>query len=116
MLDINMINLLRHALRCLHHLSRCPAFFQHRCIILSVEPLLRVIPHLMESSGRRGLITACGVHLLNDILAKYNQDFSLFARHIVSFHQQLALEWVLPPKRRIRWDCIERNGGNLSFE
>ncbi len=39
-----LLGLDRFALRCLHHLSRCPPFFQHRCVILGVEPLLRVIP------------------------------------------------------------------------
>lgn len=59
----------RFALRCLHHLSRCPLFFQHRCVILGVEPLLRVIPHL-ASSNASSLIVAYAVHLLSDMLSK----------------------------------------------
>ena len=63
----------RYALRCLHHLSRCPSFFQHRCVILGVEPLLRVIPHLADSNASAlsgGLIVAYAVHLLSDMLSK----------------------------------------------
>jgi hypothetical protein len=63
----------RFALRCLHHLSRCPPFFQHRCVILGVEPLLRVIPHLADSNASAlsgGLIVAYAVHLLSDMLSK----------------------------------------------
>ena len=59
---------------CLHHLSRCPTFFQHRCIILGVGPLLRVIPHLAESNVSAlsgGLIVAYAAHLLSDMLSKY---------------------------------------------
>ncbi|KAI9557918.1 hypothetical protein GHT06_014670 [Daphnia sinensis] len=75
----NHLPLLEFALRCLHHLSRCPLFFQHRCVILGVEPLLRVIPHL-ASSNASALIVAYAVHLLSDMLSKYDGEESLLQR------------------------------------
>ncbi|XP_045027894.1 uncharacterized protein LOC116920194 isoform X3 [Daphnia magna] len=77
----NHLPLLEFALRCLHHLSRCPLFFQHRCVILGVEPLLRVIPHL-ASSNVSALIVAYAVHLLSDMLSKYDGEESLLLRCI----------------------------------
>ncbi|XP_057380156.1 uncharacterized protein LOC130702500 isoform X2 [Daphnia carinata] len=77
----NHLPLLEFALRCLHHLSRCPLFFQHRCVILGVEPLLRVIPHL-ASSNASALIVAYAVHLLSDMLSKYDGEESLLQRCI----------------------------------
>ncbi|XP_046646718.1 uncharacterized protein LOC124336875 isoform X2 [Daphnia pulicaria] len=83
----NHLPLLEFALRCLHHLSRCPPFFQHRCVILGVEPLLRVIPHLADSNASAlsgGLIVAYAVHLLSDMLSKYDGEESLLQRCVSS--------------------------------
>ena len=63
----------RYALRCLHHLSQCPSFFQHRWIILGVEPLVRVIPQLAVSNASAvngGLIVVYAIHLLSEMLSK----------------------------------------------
>ena len=62
----------RYTLRCLQHLSRSPSFFQRRHIVLGVEPLIRVIPHLVTTHGAPGggLSVAYAVHLLSEMLVR----------------------------------------------
>lgn len=87
----------RYALRCLHHLSRCPAFFQHRCIILGVEPLIRVIPQLLESNASNqggGLVAAYAVHLLSDMLAKYEGHRRIISQCSSCFIRQFPDVWA----------------------
>ena len=55
-------------------------------MILGVEPLLRVIPNLIGGQLGGGLIAAYAVHLLSDMLSKYQGEESLLDRAGSGFH------------------------------
>ena len=66
---MSVFHLFRCAVRCLQYLSRCTTFFHNRCVILGVEPLLRVTSFLAENSAA-ALVQATAIHLLSDMLTK----------------------------------------------